>query len=158
MNMVIEKAYAKINLMLGVLYKRMDGYHALDSLMQSISLYDEVIVRRSRSVEVTSTGNVLPYDNTVRRAVEKYRSLTGYGASVQVVKRIPMEAGLGGGSSDAAAVLRGMQRIYHGLSSGLLIDVALSVGADVPFCLQGGTERAQGIGERISTIKAPEWH
>jgi len=158
MNMVTEKAYAKINLMLGVLYKRMDGYHALDSLMQSVSLCDEVIVRRSRRVEVTCTGNVLPYDNTVRRAVEKYRSLTGNGASVQVIKRIPMEAGLGGGSTDAAAVLRGMQRIYHGLSDGLLRDVALSIGADVPFCLHGGTARAQGIGEIITSIKAPVWH
>ena len=155
MNMVIEKAYAKVNLTLGVLYKRMDGYHALDSLMQSVSLCDEVTVRRARGVEVTSAGMALPYDNTVRRAAEKYRQLTGYGAAVQVIKRIPAEAGLGGGSADAAAALRGLQRLYNGLSGGLLRDVALSVGADVPFCLGGGTARAEGVGEVLSPIQSP---
>lgn len=155
MNIAMEKAYAKVNLTLGVLYKRMDGYHALDSLMQSVSLYDEVTVRRARGVEVTSAGMALPYDNTVRRAVERYRKLTGYGAAVQVIKRIPAEAGLGGGSADAAAALRGMQRLYNGLSGGLLRDVALSVGADVPFCLGGGTARAEGVGEILSPIQSP---
>ena len=157
MNEVKERAYAKINLTLGVLYKRMDGYHALDSLMQSVSLYDELSVRRARRVEVTSVGMTLPYDNTVRRAAEKYRALTGYGASIQVLKRIPAEAGLGGGSADAAAALRGLQRLYNGLSGGLLRDVALSVGADVPFCLCGGTARAQGVGEILTPLKSPAW-
>ncbi len=158
MNMATEKAYAKLNLTLSVLYKRMDGYHALDSLMQSVSLHDDVTVRRARGIEITSVGMALPYDNTLRRAAEKYRALTGYGVEAQVVKRIPAEAGLGGGSADAAALLRGLQRLYGGLSEGVLGDVALSVGADVPFCLSGGAARAEGVGEILSTFSAPEMH
>ncbi|MDO4572915.1 MAG: 4-(cytidine 5'-diphospho)-2-C-methyl-D-erythritol kinase [Clostridia bacterium] len=155
MDMVTEKAYAKLNLTLAVLYKRMDGYHALDSLMQTVSLSDELRIRRARRVTVTSAGMPLPWDNTVRRAAEKYRALTGYGAEIHLVKRIPAEAGLGGGSADAAAALRGLQRLYNGLGAGPLRDLALSVGADVPFCLRGGTARAEGVGEILSPVLSP---
>ena len=79
MDRTIERAYAKINLTLGVLYKRTDGYHALDSIMQTIDLYDTVTVERASDIVVTSTGILLPYDNTVRRAAERYRALTGRG-------------------------------------------------------------------------------
>ena len=90
MDSTIERAYAKINLTLGVLYKRTDGYHALDSIMQTIDLYDTVTVERANDIVVTSTGMLLPYDNTVRRAAERYRALTGRGAQIRVVKRIPV--------------------------------------------------------------------
>ena len=102
---VQERAYAKINLTLGVTGRRADGYHLLDSLMVTIDLHDEVTVTRSREVIVTCTGMLLPYRNTLRAAAERYRALTGRGARIHVYKRIPAEAGLGGGSADAAAAL-----------------------------------------------------
>ncbi len=77
MDRTTERAYAKLNLTLGVLYKRADGYHALDSIMQTIDLCDTVTVERARDIVVTSTGMTLPYDNTLRRAAESYRALSG---------------------------------------------------------------------------------
>ena len=158
MEPVVKKAYAKLNLTLGVLYKRPDGYHALDSLMQAVDLYDTVTVERAADVTVTATGMLLPYHNTLRKAAERYRALTGRGASIRVVKRIPAEAGMGGGSADAAAVLAAMQDLYGELDNGSLFDAALSVGADVPFCLhvqQGGSlARAEGIGEALTPLAA----
>ena len=142
-----ERAYAKINLTLGVTGKRADGYHTLDSLMLTTSLADEVTVTRSREVIVTATGMLLPYRNTLRAAAERCRALTGRGARIHVYKHIPAEAGLGGGSADAAAVLRAMQRLYGEVEERDLYDIALRVGADVPFCLKDGLCRARGIGE-----------
>ncbi len=156
MNAITIKAFAKLNLTLGVLYKRMDGYHALDSLMQSIDLSDTVTVGKARDVLVSASGMTLPYDNTLRRAAERYFACTGRGAHIRVIKRIPAEAGMGGGSADAAAVLFAMQRLYGETDDRTLYEMALSVGADVPFCLYtqqgGGLARAQGVGE--SLIKA----
>jgi len=158
MDRTTERAYAKINLTLGVLYKRNDGYHALDSLMQSIDLFDTVTVERARDIVVTSTGMVLPYDNTVRRAAERYRALTGRTAHFQVVKRIPAEAGLGGGSTDAAAALLGLQKLYGELDEADLFEIGASVGADVPFCMRGGTQRAEGIGEVLTPVRGMKLH
>lgn len=152
MDLVQERAYAKLNLNLGVLYKRMDGYHALDTLMQSIDLYDTVTVEKDTQVTVTASGSLLPYNNTLRRAALAYMAYTGKGARIHVVKRIPMQSGLGGGSTDAAAVLRAMQQLYGDLDEKSLLDIALSVGADVPFCLTGGLARCRGIGEQIDRI------
>jgi len=146
------RAYAKLNLTLGVLYKRSDGYHALDSIMQSVDLCDVVTLERANDVLVTSTGMALPYDNTVRRAAEQYRALTGRGAHIRVEKHIPAEAGMGGGSADAAATLIGLQRLYGEVERATLYEIGASVGADVPFCMQGGTRRAEGIGERLTPL------
>lgn len=153
-NETTERAYAKLNLCLAVLYKRSDGYHALSSVMQTIDLYDTVLIERASDVTVTSTGMLLPYDSTVRRAAERYRALTGNGAFIRVTKRIPAEAGMGGGSADAAATLRGMQRLYRRVDERTLDEIALSVGADVPFCMRGGTMRAEGIGEILSPVRS----
>lgn len=147
-----ERAYAKINLTLGVTGKRADGYHTLDSLMLTTSLADDVTVTRSREVIVTATGMLLPYRNTLRAAAERYRALTGRGARIHVYKHIPAEAGLGGGSADAAAVLRAMQRLYGEVEERDLYEIALRVGADVPFCLKGGLCRARGIGELLEPL------
>ena len=96
--MIIEElALAKLNLTLGVLYKRDDGYHALDTVMQTVSLF----------------GMTLPQDNTMYRAAMLYKEATGCGANIRCEKRIPAEAGMGGGSADAAAVLRGLQRQHR---------------------------------------------
>ncbi len=157
MDSVSLKAYAKINLTLGVLYKRADGYHALDTLMQSVSLHDTVTVEKASEVLVTAVGMTLPYQNTLRSAAERYMAYTGRGARIRVEKRIPAEAGMGGGSADAAAVLVAMDRLYGELDGGTLNDIALSVGADVPFCLkaaqQGGALcRAEGVGERLTVL------
>lgn len=153
-----KRAYAKLNLTLGVLYKRADGYHALDSIMQTIDLYDTVTVERARDIVVTSTGMLLPYDNTVRRAAELYRALTGRSAQIRVVKRIPAEAGLGGGSADAAATLNALQELYGEVDEKTLLEIAAKVGADVPFCLKGGTQRAEGIGEVLTPVRGMKLH
>ena len=158
MDSTTERAYAKINLTLGVLYKRTDGYHALDSIMQAIDLYDSVTLERANDIVVTSTGMLLPYDNTVRRAAERYRALTGRGAQIRVVKRIPAEAGLGGGSADAAATLRGLQKLYGEVDDKTLFEIGASVGADVSFCMRGGTQRAEGIGEVLTPIRGMKLH
>ena len=147
------RAYAKLNLTLGVLYKRADGYHALDSIMQSVDLFDTVTVERANGIVVTSTGMQLPYDNTLRRAAERYRALTGRGATIRVVKRIPAEAGMGGGSADAAAALNGLQTLYGEADEKTLLELGASVGADVPFCMRGGVQRAEGIGEVLTPLK-----
>lgn len=151
--MIQERACAKVNLTLGVTGRRSDGYHTLDSLMVTTDLCDDVTVTRCREVIVTCTGMFLPYRNTLRAAAERYRALTGRGARIHVYKRIPAEAGLGGGSADAAAVLRAMQRLYGEAEERDLYDIALRVGADVPFCLQGGLCRAQGVGEVLTPFR-----
>ena len=151
--MIQERACAKVNLTLGVTGRRSDGYHTLDSLMVTTDLCDDVTVTRCREVIVTCTGMFLPYRNTLRAAAERYRALTGRGARIHVYKRIPVEAGLGGGSADAAAVLRAMQRMYGEAEERDLYDIALRVGADVPFCLQGGLCRAQGVGEVLTPFR-----
>lgn len=158
MDQTTKRAYAKLNLTLGVLYKRADGYHALDSIMQTIDLFDTVTVERARDIVVTSTGMLLPYDNTVRRSAELYRALTGRGAHIRVIKRIPAEAGLGGGSADAAATLNALQELYGEVDEKTLVEIATKVGADVPFCLKGGTQRAEGIGEVLTPVRGMKLH
>ncbi|MEG1524474.1 MAG: 4-(cytidine 5'-diphospho)-2-C-methyl-D-erythritol kinase [Clostridia bacterium] len=162
MESITQKAYAKLNLTLGVLYKRTDGYHALDTLMQSIDLHDTVTCERATDVLVTASGMLLPYENTLKKAADRYCALTGKGAHIRVVKRIPAEAGMGGGSADAAAVLVGMQRLYGDLGEEQLYDAALSVGADVPFCLYaqlgGSLARAEGVGEKLTSLASTPLH
>lgn len=158
MDRTTQRAYAKLNLTLGVLYKRADGYHALDSIMQTIDLCDSITIERARDIVVTSTGMLLPYDNTIRRAAEQYRALTGRGAHIRAVKRIPAEAGMGGGSADAAAVLNGLQQLYGEVDEPTLIEIGTKIGADVPFCLRGGTQRAEGIGEVLTPVRGMKLH
>ena len=160
MERVEEKAYAKLNLTklnltLGVLYKRMDGYHALDTLMQTVSLHDRVTVAPAKTVEVHVTGATLPVENTMYRAAKLYQTRSGKGCLVTCEKRLPAEAGMGGGSADAAAVLRGLQRLHRMLTDKEIREIALQVGADVPFCLQGGLCRCEGVGEILTPVIGP---
>ena len=107
-------------------------------------------VEKSRTVEVQVTGMTLPVENTMYKAAKLYREATGCGAKIRCEKRIPAEAGMGGGSADAAAVLRGLQRLHRMADDRTLKQIALSVGADVPFCLVGGTCRCEGVGEILT--------
>lgn len=154
-------AYAKVNLLLDVKRKRADGYHELEGIMQEISLADPITLSRAEGVSV-ETDAELPLNNTCRRAAEAFLGNSGYGARIEVKKRIPSEAGLGGASADAAAVLTGLNELYRGTelerSREELFSLGLSIGADVPFCLLGGCAVARGVGERLDPVKGMELH
>lgn len=157
---MIIKAFAKINLSLDVTGKREDGYHTLRSVMQSVSLCDEISLEPAKSgVELTCSDAALCGDrNLAYLAAERYFKAAGSygvfgGCRIHIEKRIPSAGGLGGGSADAAAVLVGLDRMYEGVPSGALQDLALSLGADVPFCLTGGTALAEGIGEKLALLR-----
>lgn len=151
------KAYAKINLTLDILGRRADGYHLLSMIMQSIGLYDTVCVEKSRQISVSSDNQNLPLGsgNIAYAAASlffEYADISG-GAEIQLQKNIPMAAGLGGGSADAAAVLIGLNQLYgETLTLEELCEAGLRLGADVPFCLRGGTMLAQGIGETLQRL------
>lgn len=151
-------AYAKLNLTLDVVGRRSDGYHLLQSVMQSISLADLITLRpQSREITLVTDHPTLPTDerNICWRAVTAFRSHTGVtkGVEIEIAKEIPLQAGLGGGSTDAAAVLHGLNRLFAtNLSLTELQTIGLQLGADVPFCLQGGTALVQGIGEQVTPL------
>lgn len=148
------KANAKINLSLSVLGKRADGYHELDTVMQSISLNDTVYIEKSDKITV-ECGEFGGEENIAFKTAEAFFAESGIkaGAAIRLEKRIPSAAGLGGGSADAAAVLMGLDRLYEaGLSYERLLKIAVSLGADVPFLIRGGTARARGIGEVLEPL------
>lgn len=155
---MVEKANAKINLTLDITGKRNDGYHTIHSVMQSVSLCDYVTIKKSEETEFFCDDEGLSnYDNLAFIAAEKFREYAGIKENVSITleKNIPTGAGLGGGSSDAAAVLRGMNRLFErGFSDEELIKIAVTIGADVPFCIRGGTALCEGIGEEITPIDA----
>jgi 4-diphosphocytidyl-2-C-methyl-D-erythritol kinase len=150
------RAYAKINLDLRVFARRADGYHELRTIFQTVALHDTLSFTHTRApFELRVSGETVPADsrNIVWKAARSVWSATGrtgepYGLSVQIVKRIPVEAGLGGGSSDAAAALRALRRLWGAkLSARDMFDLAATLGSDVPFFLIGGTALAVGRGE-----------
>ena len=148
------KANAKINLSLSVLGKREDGYHELDTVMQSISLNDTVYIEKSDKITV-ECGEFGGEDNIAFKTAEAFFKVTGInaGAAIRIEKRIPSAAGMGGGSADAAAVLVGLDRLYQTeLSYEKLLNIAVKLGADVPFLIRGGTSRARGIGEVLEPL------
>lgn len=155
-------ARAKINLTLDILGRRPDGYHEIETVMQSVTLSDRIILRRTGQggVAVESSDLSLPRgrNNLACRAAEAFFRTAGIanpGISVRIDKRIPVAAGLAGGSADAAAVIRGLDRLFGTqLDEPRLLEAGLSVGADVPFCLTGGTRLARGIGERLECTGA----
>jgi len=156
---MILKAYAKLNLSLDITGKRPDGYHELDTIMQSISLYDTVTITPSDSLRVTmDTAGIDEVQNTAYAAASAFFANTGTsGAHIAITKRIPQQSGLGGASADAAAVLIGLDRLYgtH-LDPDTLMALGRSIGADVPFSLFGGTARARGIGEKLTRLHIPQ--
>lgn len=160
-----EKGYAKINLTLDVLGKRKDGYHDLVSIMQTVDLYDTLtFFPLDSGIELTSDCNSLPNDerNLAYKAALLLQQRTGFagGVKIELIKRIPLMAGLAGGSADAAAVLRGLNRLWNlRLKYEELWELACELGSDVPFCLNGGTCLAEGRGEILTPLKLkqPVW-
>jgi 4-diphosphocytidyl-2-C-methyl-D-erythritol kinase len=159
LRVISEFAPAKINLGLAVTGRLENGYHTLDTLFCTLDVGDTLTLEPTDSgIELVVTGADLPVtsDNLVYRAAEVFLKAAGLELGVRLVltKRLPIAAGLGGGSSDAAACLRGLQRLYpseldlHGLATGL--------GADVPFLLRGGAARASGIGEVLIPMELPQ--
>ncbi|HHU81703.1 MAG TPA: 4-(cytidine 5'-diphospho)-2-C-methyl-D-erythritol kinase [Firmicutes bacterium] len=157
MTVIKALARAKINLSLDILGRRSDGYHELESVMQSVTLADELIFRPAAEVSLTASDPDLAVDesNTVLRAVRRLQEATGSARGVEIFlrKRIPPGAGLGGGSTDAAAVLVVLNRWWGlDLSLSALVEIAADVGSDVPFCLTGGTALVGGRGERVTRL------
>ncbi len=157
---VTVKANAKINLWLDVVGKRADGYHDILSVMQSVSLFDTLTATRTEKTGISlAVGEGLPTDerNLAVRAANAYFAKTGepFGVSLTLQKRIPMAAGLGGGSADAAATLRALNLLDgERFSIADLAEIGAKVGADVPFCVFGGTALCKGIGERITPLES----
>ncbi|HOJ47683.1 MAG TPA: 4-(cytidine 5'-diphospho)-2-C-methyl-D-erythritol kinase [Bacillota bacterium] len=154
---MIEKAYAKINLTLDVTGKRADGYHEIRTVMQSVSLCDTISVERAEEITVSANKKAIPADksNLAYIACEKFFEAAGIrgGANVYIKKHIPVAAGLAGGSTDAAAVLRALNRLYKtGFSTEELCEIGASFGADIPYCVRGGTALCEGIGEVITVL------
>lgn len=156
------KAMAKINLGLDVLRKREDGYHELRMIMQTIRLYDRVqlTVTEAPGIRVKTNLSFLPVneDNLVYRAAKLLMEEFGVskGIFINLEKHIPVAAGLAGGSSDAAAVLVGVNRLFGlGLSQEQLMERGVKLGADVPYCIMRGTALAEGIGEQLTALPAP---
>ena len=160
MTTLYEPAYAKVNLTLDVLGKRSDGYHDLQSVMQTISLRDdiEIDVETGKPWTLLCTNENIPCDesNLAWKAAKIYCDAMKKdpgGLEIRITKRIPSQAGLGGGSADAAAVLRALNRYYGDpLSIMALAELGAQVGSDVPFCTIGGTAMVEGRGERIRKL------
>ena len=172
---VTLKAYAKINLFLDVTGRREDGYHLITGVMQAVSLCDRVTVAveeptgkhlcslgarpgMAESIALTCSNPNLPTDgrNLAWRAAEAFFSTTGRGCrrlTVHIDKHIPAAAGLAGGSTDAAAVLVALNQLFgYPLTKTALCEVGLKLGADVPFCIMGGTQKTEGVGEVLTPL------
>ena len=160
MTTIFEPAYAKLNLTLDVLGKREDGYHNLKSVMQTISVRDdiEVDIGTGKPWCIKCDKEDIPCDerNLAWKAAKVYCDALNKdpdGLEIRITKRIPSQAGMGGGSADAAAVLRALNEYYdHPLSIGALAELGAQVGSDVPFCVVGGTCMCEGRGERLRKL------
>ena len=154
---LILPAYAKLNLTLDVTGRRPDGYHDIDSVMQTISLHDLIWIERTDCRVFDVVGPMIAGENLVLKAA---RELEGHLSralpfTIRLFKRLPMGAGLGGGSADAAAFLKAANLLYDlKLTAGELIEIATAVGQDVPFLLSGGTARATGLGSTVAPLPA----
>lgn len=160
---LVLAAAAKINLSLDVLGRREDGYHLVEMVMQTIALCDQIIL------EPTGTGTIrihcshphvpLGRENLVWKAANLLRQEYGspkLGADISIIKRIPVAAGLAGGSTDAAAALKGLNQLWNlNLPASELARLGAELGADIPFCLMGGTALARGIGEELTPLPPP---
>lgn len=160
MNSLTEKSYAKINIGLDVIGRRDDGYHNLRMIMQTIDLYDIVTVEKSETsgIYIKTNLSYLPTDkkNIVYKAADSF--LTKFnikeGLRINLSKNIPVAAGLAGGSSNGAVTLRLLNQMFNtGLSRDELMEIGLSLGADVPYCFLMGTALSEGIGEILTPIK-----
>ncbi|WP_086314938.1 4-diphosphocytidyl-2-C-methyl-D-erythritol kinase [Enterococcus sp. 7F3_DIV0205] len=156
---IIEKAPAKINLGLDALYKRQDGYHELEMIMASVDLADRLTFELlpENEIVIETDSSFLPVDrrNHVYQAAELLKNTFGLtqGVRIYIEKRIPVAAGLAGGSSDCAAALRGLNRLWNlDLSFEELAELGSKIGSDVPYCIHGGTAFVTGRGEKIEFL------
>lgn len=154
----MSRSYAKINLTLDVLGKRANGYHDIKMIMQTVSLFDLVLTDKTdNGISVSTNLRYLPTNErniAYKAALEFFRN-TGIrgGAKIMIHKNIPVAAGLAGGSGNCAAVLVALNMLYNNpLSSDKLKEIGASLGADVPYCFDGGTQMAEGIGEILSPL------
>ena len=167
MRMTVE-APAKINLFLDITGRRNDGYHLVNMVMQTVSLYDDVTVavdRNSKGISVSCSDSDIPCDskNTAYRAAEEFFRYTGTedaAVNIRIKKRIPSGAGMAGGSADAAAVIYALNQLFETeLDSDEMEEIGELIGADVPFCIYGGTMTAGGIGTILSPLPdMPDCH
>lgn len=161
MNKVKLNAYAKINLGLDVLSRRPDGYHEVKMIMQTIELHDRLSMNiiNTPIIKIKTNLPFLPTNenNIVYKAVDliKKKYQINKGVYINLNKRIPVAAGMAGGSTDAAAALIGMDKLFNlNLSLEELMDIGVTLGADVPYCLMGGTALSEGIGEKLTPLPA----
>ena len=159
MERINVKALAKVNLGLDVLRRREDGYHEVRMIMQTVHLYDQLEIRKTDEPGIFINTNLdfLPTNenNLVYKAAKLMQDMYGLkkGISVDLQKHIPIAAGMAGGSTDAAAVLYGMNKIFRlGLKATKLMEIGVSIGADVPYCLMRGAALAEGIGEKLRSL------
>ena len=155
------RAHAKINLYLDVVGKREDGYHNLETIFHSIDLHDDVVIRKqdTKGITVRCEHPGVPSDssNLAYRAAECLSDeVDGIGGvAIDIYKRIPVAAGLAGGSANAAAVLHGVNQLFElGFTQNVLMHLGGQLGADVPFCLQGGAALGLGIGDQLTSLPA----
>lgn len=159
--MLYEKAPAKINLTLDVLHKRSDGFHEVEMIMTTVDLADRVWIRHSnQGITIRTSERFVPNDrkNLAYQAAELLQKRFGITSGVEIIleKSIPVAAGLAGGSSDAAATLRGLNRLWNlQLADEELASLGSEIGSDVSFCVHGGTALAMGRGEKIESLPAP---
>ncbi|MGN0171289.1 MAG: 4-(cytidine 5'-diphospho)-2-C-methyl-D-erythritol kinase [Acutalibacteraceae bacterium] len=157
MKAIVLDAFAKVNLTLNIEGKRSDGYHLLSSVFQSISLADRIVLEKAddRTLWLSDPTLVCDERNTALRAANAFFKATGIpgGVHIRIEKHIPQQAGLGGGSADAAGVLVGLNVLYGAdLSQKALCTIGETIGADVPFCIVGGTAMVRGIGEIVEPL------
>lgn len=153
------KAYAKINISLDIVGKReSDGYHLLKMIMQNIDLYDEISIEKQKEdITISCNKSYVPTDsrNLAYKAASLFKEAYNIedGVHIDIVKNIPVSAGLAGGSTDAAAVLKLMNKIFKvNASNEELMELGLKLGADIPYCINGGTALCEGIGEKITAL------
>lgn len=157
---MLLKAYAKINISLDIVGKRKDGYHLLKMIMQTIDLYDLISISSIESgIKLSCDKQYIPTDekNIAYMAAKLFMDTYNIksGISIEINKNIPVAAGLAGGSTDAAAVLKAMRDIFNiDASDEKLMKLGLKLGADVPYCILGGTALCEGIGEKITPLKS----
>ena len=153
------KAYGKVNISLDVVGKREDGYHLLSMIMQNIDLYDEIEVEKQEcGIILECNKSYVPVDNRnlAYKAAEIFKERYDIvdGVKIYIEKNIPVSAGLAGGSTDAAAVLKVMNKLFNvNATEEELMELGLKLGADIPYCIHGGTALCEGIGEIITPIK-----
>ena len=158
MNQYIVKAYAKINLGLDVIRKLPNGYHQVKMIMQAIDLWDELTLEKTADgIVLTTDAGELPTDenNLIYKAAKLMRDTYSLreGVKIHLQKNIPIAAGMAGGSTDAAAAMMGMNRLFDlRIPHTELMRISVEIGADVPFCILGGTALAEGIGEQLTPL------